>query len=506
MIRNNTAGASQPFSAKRSVLSLIALAFLAAFGMQTANAQAINEGFENVAGLPAAGWFSVNRSQPLGASVWSQCGGTAIPPAHQGTANSCALVNFNSTTGVGTISNWLLTPVVTLRNGDTVSFYTRTPTNQFPDRLQLRMSTNGSSTDVGTTATSVGDFTTLLIDVNPTWGSSYPTTWTQFTATISGLSGPTSGRFGFRYYVEEGGPSGDRSNIIGIDTFAYTPAPVTVAAAAPFDFDGDDKTDISAFRPSAGEWWYVRSSDDAARAFQFGVSTDDIVPADYTGDGKTDIAIFRPADGFWYVMRSEDNTFYGFPFGASGDVAVPADYDGDGKADPAIFRAGSSTWYVLKSTGGISTEIFGAATDRPVPADYDGDGKADVAVFRPADGQWWLKRSTAGLVVYSFGIASDNLVPGDYTGDGKADVAVWRASDGMWYVLRSEDASFYGAPFGANGDTPVPGDYDGDGKYDFGVFRSSGTPTWYINRSSGGQAIVPFGAANDIAVPSAYVR
>src|SRR5690349_24696684 len=37
--------------------------------------------------------------------------------------------------------------------------------------------------------------------------------------------------------------------------------PVAIPQAKPFDFDGDGKTDISIFRPSAGEWWYLRSSD-----------------------------------------------------------------------------------------------------------------------------------------------------------------------------------------------------------------------------------------------------
>ena len=31
------------------------------------------------------------------------------------------------------------------------------------------MSTNGTSYDVGTSATDVGDFTTLLLDINPTY-------------------------------------------------------------------------------------------------------------------------------------------------------------------------------------------------------------------------------------------------------------------------------------------------------------------------------------------------
>ena len=52
------------------------------------------------------------------------------------------------------------------------------------------MSTNGASSNVGTTATDVGDFTTLLLDINPTYTTTgYPNVWTQFTVTVSGVIG-----------------------------------------------------------------------------------------------------------------------------------------------------------------------------------------------------------------------------------------------------------------------------------------------------------------------------
>jgi hypothetical protein len=66
------------------------------------------------------------------------------------------------------------------------------------------------------------------------------------------------------------------------------------ARRAPFDFDGDNKTDVSIYRPNSGEWWYFRSSDNQTRAAQFGTLSDIITPGDFTGDGKTDIAFFRP--------------------------------------------------------------------------------------------------------------------------------------------------------------------------------------------------------------------
>jgi len=305
----------------------------------------------------------------------------------------------------------------------------------------------------------------------------------------------------------DGGPGGD---------YIYTTSrtlQAAVSAAAPFDFDGDRKTDIGIYRPNPGQWWYTRSSNGSVFAAAFGTSTDVITPGDYTGDGKTDVAFFRPSTGQWFVLRSEDNSFFAFPFGTSGDVPAPADFDGDRKTDPAVFRTSNSTWFVLRSTdGGVSAAQFGAQFDRPIPADYDGDGKADIAIFRPSGStqavpEYWLLRSSAGLFAVAMGSQSDKPVIGDWTGDGKADIAFYRDNaTSQWYVLRSEDnASFFAFPLGTSGDIPAPGDYDGDSKFDAAVFRPSNA-TWFVNKSTGGTQIVQFGTTGDQPIPNAFVR
>ena len=194
----------------------------------------IDEGFDDITILP--GWVLINHSQPLGASGWFQ-GNDAVFPAFSGPADAYIAANFDNGGGLATISNWLLTPEVGLQDGDTLTFYTRTvELSAFPDRLQVRMSTNGSSTNVGTTATDVGDFTNLLLDINPTYAmGGYPEAWTQFTITISGISTGTMGRLAFRYFVEDGGPGGTRSNYIGIDRVQYcgTPLPRVIPTPRP---------------------------------------------------------------------------------------------------------------------------------------------------------------------------------------------------------------------------------------------------------------------------------
>ena len=272
----------------------------------------------------------------------------------------------------------------------------------------------------------------------------------------------------------------------------------------PFDFDGDNKTDISIFRPSGGEWWYQKSSDNSVAALQFGTASDRQVPGDYTGDNKADFAFWRPSTGEWFVLRSEDFSFYAFPFGSTGDIPVPGDYDGDNKTDAAVFRPSNNTWYIQNSSGGVTIQGFGTTGDQPVVADYDGDSKSDIAIFRPSVSEWWILRSTAGLFAVQFGTTGDKPVQGDYTGDGKADVAIWRPSNGNWTILRSEDLSFFAFPWGATSDTPTPGDYDGDGKFDAAVFRPANS-TWYIQRTTAGNLIQGFGQAGDVPLPSVYI-
>lgn len=196
-------------------------------------AQQLVESFANVPALFSGSWVQMNRSNPAPDEVTALNGfaqGFAPHfPAQGGAPGQYAQVSWRSTTSLltGTISNWMITPALNLFNGMQVTFYTRTFTSPHADRLQLRMSTNGSSTNVGSLPTDVGDFGTLLLDVNPTLASGgFPTTWTLQTATVSGLAGPTTGRLAFRYFVTGAGAGNGPTapgNYVGIDTLTVTP-------------------------------------------------------------------------------------------------------------------------------------------------------------------------------------------------------------------------------------------------------------------------------------------
>jgi hypothetical protein len=218
--------------------TLLCVACLCLLSFGSTFSQAINEGFSNVAGLTAAGWNQQNLSTPIGSNPnWVQGDPVNMPfSANSLPANSFISANYNSVAGAATISNWLITPMLNLNNGDVITFYTRGTGSVYADNLQVRLSTNGSSTNVGASNISVGDFSNLLLEINPTLNAAlYPAIWTQYTITISGLASPTTGRIAFRYYVPNGGPTGTNSDLIGMDDFVYTPVPpcnLTATASA----------------------------------------------------------------------------------------------------------------------------------------------------------------------------------------------------------------------------------------------------------------------------------
>lgn len=103
----------------------------------------------------------------------------------------------------------------------------------------------------------------------------------------------------------------------------------------------------------------------SSRSVGFAMSGDAFVPADFDGDGIGDMAVFRGSDGTWWWLRSSDNTARAARWGMNGDRPVAADYDGDGITDLAIWRPGSGQAYywVNGSQNGIGVFPWGLPTD-----------------------------------------------------------------------------------------------------------------------------------------------
>ncbi|MFA5552243.1 MAG: choice-of-anchor J domain-containing protein [Trueperaceae bacterium] len=181
------------------------------------------ETFDDITTLETTGWAFENLSTEVGDTSWFQ-GNADVFVAHEGAPTTYIAANYNNTTGTSTISNWAFLPEWQLRNGDEFSFYTRSASvTDFPDRLEVRLSTSGASVDAGTDPESTGDFDTLLVSINPDLLDEYPVEWTERRMILEGLpAGETvSGRLAFRYYVTNSGPGGFNGNYIGIDSVSY---------------------------------------------------------------------------------------------------------------------------------------------------------------------------------------------------------------------------------------------------------------------------------------------
>jgi hypothetical protein len=189
------------------------------------HAQSFIEDFDDVPTLFSNGWTHHNNSSPFGSGDWRQDFGNFNPPP-TAPDNSSIVCDFTSVASgqSGDISNWLITPTINFTSGDSIVFFTRSFNNgAYPDRMEVRLNRT-NTTNVGSSTTSVGDFDTTFLVINPTLTISsggYPMIWSRYAFEITGVLPSTPCRLGFRYFVTDGGQTGNNGSTIGIDHFEY---------------------------------------------------------------------------------------------------------------------------------------------------------------------------------------------------------------------------------------------------------------------------------------------
>jgi hypothetical protein len=221
--------------------------------------QSFSEEFDTATAAFARGWRYVNNSFPLGSNVWQN--GGALQPAFAPFSANGSFAGFigasylSTSAAEGIVSNWCISPSIIMQNGDKIIFFTRSEvvagipaadSTDWGNRLQVRINRFNDLT-VGnlqkyyewlfTPSPTVadddpGNFTITLLDINRdqfVWRKNataanntkaYPVRWTRFEAIVSGLDGPTRGRFAFRYFVTGAGSNG-LGTTVGIDKMEY---------------------------------------------------------------------------------------------------------------------------------------------------------------------------------------------------------------------------------------------------------------------------------------------
>jgi hypothetical protein len=220
------------------------------------------EEFDTVNSLPSKGWVFKNNSHPIGSQGWRQGryeSGAMVQykflgpvpyigfPAKSASASPTDFisVDVSAVNDAGDISAWLISPQITMTNGDKIIFWTRAADDSFypvytKDRMQVRANYVDGTANVGGSPVDTGSFSRLLLDINPNYiyndgsgnpggVSGYPRQWTKMTVTVSGIPGTGTvekGRFAFRYLGMDAGLAGGTSGsnyptIIGIDSLAY---------------------------------------------------------------------------------------------------------------------------------------------------------------------------------------------------------------------------------------------------------------------------------------------
>jgi hypothetical protein len=226
------------------LLAIIAALFSTA---NTAAAQAtFVEGFDNVGPTKSAqvgpqnlinrGWIFRNQSSPIGQQSWHDGylpDANPIWPSPQAGAGYMA-VDGNSTDFFGgRVSNWSILPTIPgQRAGDVLRFYAiNLPSHNMPS-LQIRYSPSGNFS-TGSGADTVGDFTTLLFDINPLPVGG----WNLYSVTL-----PGSGRIALRYYIAQECNFGCASAYTGIDSMSIGSAPAPPCNLPPVPAAGQTVT------------------------------------------------------------------------------------------------------------------------------------------------------------------------------------------------------------------------------------------------------------------------
>ncbi len=453
-----------PMKPRNLVVLPLLVALLAA---SAASAQQLSEDF-NMPGttLPStslpAGWIARNQStSPPASGNLADCfhiaaiggvgTGASSWPTHEGAG--MAYATFACATGANPVSGFLISPELDgLENGVEIRFQTRADTLSGPtrpDRLQVLLclgTTCGDSGSTGSSPTDLGQFSSVLLDINPGQAAGiYPLSWSGQSITLADLpAGTHTGRIAFRFVAPNGGPSGNQGSRVGIDSVVVSDAPLPVAGITGWSNDpalnlliadrSGEETQAKIL-PRADGGFYVSWFDNTDGGYDVRLQRLD-------GEGRE----LWPHNGILVADRNVGSTTdYGFSLDAQGNALLSFQCCTQNAADERIVAVkvtadGAFAW----SDGGIPVSTLGEGNlISYITGTSDGNA---VVVWMNSSGQGRAQKlSTAGAALWG---ATGITLPGPASGlkfiadvapalNGDAIVA-WSNQAGSARILRAQ--------------------------------------------------------------------
>ena len=233
---------------------LASTAIFYSLSLSHAAAASLNERFEppdkTIVQLESEGWMFINNSNSEG----SQPGGWVIdndaPPQlgaplfpHSG--SNWIGADFSSGAN-DIVSDWMILPTMTFQQGASLTFFTiSTGSDVFPDRLQVLLSTTGSNVGPAGSTSNFGDFTNLLLDINPNYSKSYTAgtlngypnlgansaqPYVEYSVPNLGQFAGDTGHIAFHYFLTDTSSQGSHIAIddISVNNIIAVPEPPTL--------------------------------------------------------------------------------------------------------------------------------------------------------------------------------------------------------------------------------------------------------------------------------------
>lgn len=309
-------------------------------------------GLNDTTSLKARGYKVYYRGAgPQGlTATWFQ-GNSANWPAFNGPATGYVSANYNVVTATNNIDSWLVLPRLNISAGDSLMFWERTvAANPFPDSMRIMYSAAGDSTPEAGSWVELGRFR------NTETGS-----WAQRKYRLA--TAGANGRIALRYNVVSGGPTGDNSNLIGVDMITVSsaggpPPSCTFTWSAQTSGTTQQLFSVSAVSDqigwAAGAAGTVRKTTNGGTTWTDGNPTPGVISGDvyniYAWSANDAICTTSPAATFIYKTTNGGTNWvqvYTLAGGFIDALQMISPTEGYGVGDPVAGK-----WTIVKTTNG----------------------------------------------------------------------------------------------------------------------------------------------------------